>query len=336
MWQLLYPRARRGRGFLLLACVLPIPTLSAQSVRLVRDINTKTVVANPDSQPRSFVALGASTYFVADLEGLGRRLFRTQGTTATTEAVPWVLQRCPTDALAAFGSAVFFTRGSTSPMQLWKTDGTAAGTVLVRDGLAVDEFALHGGSLFFSASGALWKTDGTTMGTVKLKDLGSDSLTSFTSVGSMLFFLSKRGSYFALWRTDGSAAGTIPLASSSGADFGVLGSEVLFAGYDSLTGHELWKSDGTAAGTVLLKDICPGTSLTGTDSDPASFATIGGAVYFAALDKTAGRELWKSDGSASGTVLVKDVRPGSSSSGMGGPRERWCAAVLPCQRRRIR
>ena len=40
---------------------------------------------------------------------------------------------------------------------------------------------------------------------------------------------------------------------------------------------------------------------------------VGNTLYFTADNGTNGRELWKSDGTASGTVLVKDINSGSNS-----------------------
>ena len=41
---------------------------------------------------------------------------------------------------------------------------------------------------------------------------------------------------------------------------------------------------------------------------------VGNTLYFRATDGTNGYELWKSDGTASGTVMVKDINSGSGDS----------------------
>ena len=60
----------------------------------------------------------------------------------------------------------------------------------------------------------------------------------------------------------------------------------------------------------MVKDIYSGSG----GSTPDHLTAVGNTLYFEANDGTNGDELWKSDGTASGTVMVKDIRSGSSSS----------------------
>src|SRR5262245_64478937 len=55
----------------------------------------------------------------------------------------------------------------------------------------------------------------------------------------------------------------------------------------------------------LVLDIGVGSS------NPSQMVTIGSTTYFAADDGVLGVALWKSDGTAAGTTLVMDIRPGS-------------------------
>jgi ELWxxDGT repeat protein len=59
-----------------------------------------------------------------------------------------------------------------------------------------------------------------------------------------------------------------------------------------------------------LKDINTGIS----DSLPEDFAEFDGKVYFSADDGVNGSELWVSDGTASGTIMLKDINTGAGSS----------------------
>ena len=172
---------------------------------------------------------------------------------------------------------------------------------------------------FTSASGdELWRTDGTAAGTVQVKDLepgsASSNPRSFTRLGEYLYFHAYAGSW--LWRTDGTTAGTVDVPRPGGGQWfstsGTLGSfasavvlqdRMIFRG-----NGELWQSDGTSNGTGLLFDINPAGA-----SNPTQFTVMGNEVFFVADDGT-GRELWKTDGTAAGTVLVRDIAPQGSSS----------------------
>ena len=60
----------------------------------------------------------------------------------------------------------------------------------------------------------------------------------------------------------------------------------------------------------MVLDINPST----LSSNPSEMVAIGSTTYFTADDGVHGVELWKSDGTAAGTVLVKDINPGSAGS----------------------
>ena len=60
----------------------------------------------------------------------------------------------------------------------------------------------------------------------------------------------------------------------------------------------------------MVKDINSGSG----SSSPSYLTAVGNTLYFEATDGTNGDELWKSDGTASGTVMVKDINSGSGSS----------------------
>lgn len=81
---------------------------------------------------------------------------------------------------AQLGTSMFFSAyDSTNGIELWVTDGTSSGTVMVKDinsgsgGSYLNDLTVVGNTLYFRAddgnNGAeLWKTDGTTSGTIQL------------------------------------------------------------------------------------------------------------------------------------------------------------------------
>jgi ELWxxDGT repeat protein len=75
---------------------------------------------------------------------------------------------------------------------------------------------------------------------------------------------------------------------------------------------ELWGSNGTGSGTALIKDINPGTGQNGfpRTGDPQGFVVVGKKALFVANSKGHGYELWRTNGTAAGTAMVRDIRQG--------------------------
>jgi ELWxxDGT repeat protein len=65
---------------------------------------------------------------------------------------------------------------------------------------------------------------------------------------------------------------------------------------------------------VLVKDINPNAE-SGGSSSPTHLCNVNGTLFFVAEDGTNGAELWKSDGTESGTVLVRNIHPSTSGKG---------------------
>jgi ELWxxDGT repeat protein len=110
-----------------------------------------------------------------------------------------------------------------------------------------------------------------------------------------------------------------PGAGSSGpSELANVNGTLFFAADDGVHGRELWKSDGTEAGTVLVKDINTGMDRSYPiegfpyylpyGSSPHQLVNVNGTLLFWAYGSQNGPEaLWKSDGTAAGTVLVKNI-----------------------------
>ena len=100
-------------------------------------------------------------------------------------------------------------------------------------------------------------------------------------------------------------------------DFVVMGGWLYFTATDCDDGYELWKTDGNPGGgshTLLVKDILPGSG----SSYPFALTVVsdgfdGELLYFSANDGSFGYELWRSDGTEQGTIMVKDIRYGGDS-----------------------
>jgi ELWxxDGT repeat protein len=247
------------------------------------------------------------------------------------------------------GTALFTTTDFPNGQLLWATDGTAQGTRLVKD---LDTAPSTGGQWFINgrdnalavgntfyftgvdnAHGReLWASDGTPAGTRMLADLARGEADSnpegFVALGNQLLFTANKQ----LWRTDGTAAGTRmlldadPLGHEQPERMAVRGSFAYFTVYPGGDPHigvnntgGLWRTDGTARGTVLVRDVSPQPfDPIGAVPSRSHLINVGNTLYFTANDGTNGFELWRSDGTKKGTVMVRDLMTGGATPALDG------------------
>jgi ELWxxDGT repeat protein len=312
---------------------------TAAGTSMVKDINTTTM----GSHPNDFVPFNGAVYFAANDGVHGSELWRSDGTATGTTMVadinPGAAGSDP-GYLTVFNGLLFFVANDgVHGSELWRSDGTATGTNMVADinpgsgGSNPYYLTVFDGALFFEATDGvdgeqLWKTDGTAAGTVMVTDVNSSGgglyPVNLTDVNGTLFFSGYDPSHGQeLWKSDGTTAGTVMVADinpGSGGSYPVnltgFDGALFFTANDGTHGAELWKSDGTAAGTTMVADINPGSSSAFPGSSPSDYAypskllVMNGTLFFAANDGVDGTALWRSDGTAAGTVMVAPVSPG--------------------------
>ncbi len=331
----------RGRYRSLSIECLETRKLLAVDIELLKDIQPLDVSS---SYPRDFTAVGEWTYFTAETPTTGRELWKTDGTEAGTSIVRdihvGVESSNPSNLINYNGWLYFYASSSTGNNQLWRSDGTADGTSIAIDFQTVlttnlpntpraievsNNILFAVGSVNVSNFG-LWRTDGSATGTFVVSPSQDfffhKNSTNLRDVNGTLFFSAYTFRHGAeLWKSDGSVAGTVVVrdiesqsASSNPADFQQFDGMLYFTAQTSLAGRELWRSDGTSSGTTIVKDITPGSGSSFQQGVAIGSIIANDSLYFRANDGVHGTELWKSDGTASGTNLVTDLAAGSASS----------------------
>jgi ELWxxDGT repeat protein len=310
-----------------------------------------------NANPSNLTNVDGILYFTATDAAHGTELWKTDGTNTTMvkDIYPSTSSSYPHDLVAVGSTLYFVANDGTNGFELWKTDGT--NTQMIRDINAGSAGIIQNysqtswlmqinGTLYFAANDGssgteLWSSNGTANGTKLVKDIYAKvNYSSFPNVltnwNGTLYFWADGSTGYELWKSDGTANGTVQIkeirvgGSSQGDQSAedwytnlTYGTNQLFPFNNTLyfvardnsdIGWELWKTDGTEAGTVLIKDIYVGTQ----SSEVSQFTAYNNNIFFTATDGNVqpfhGTELWKTDGSNSGTVLLKDIRSGQFGS----------------------
>ncbi len=218
------------------------------------------------------------------------------------------------------GTLLFSGNDGTHGSELWRSDGTPRGTSQILDINAQGDLGSNpqalvnvNDTLYFTANdGAhgdqLWKSDGTNSGTTLVSDITAlpdysylDDLTNFNGT---LYFVANRQ----LYTSTGTAAGTVaipnPAAVQVEGGLTAVGNTLFFVAEPSGGGAlGLWELNGTTMSLV-----------TSTVTAPTALVNVNGTLFFSGYDSADGQELWKSDGTSTGTTRVTDINPGAASS----------------------
>lgn len=278
---------------------------------LVKDLNGGSL-NNPESvgsNPAGFVAIGSTVYFAATSFNNGRELYKSDGTPGNTEIV----------------KDINFGQNSANPDEIVVMPATGSSRKLyfVASGAGGTNNSQNTGR-------ELWKSDGTSGGTVVVSDIipGTSSSingqANLTVIGSVIYFVAEdTQNGRELWRTSGTATSTkmVKNINTQSVGFGVnagsdptdlvnVNGRLFFLADDGVNGRELWVSNGTSSGTVRVSNLGAGLA----DGGISSLANVGDVLCFSADNGVSGREVWFSDGTSAGTKVLIDIAPGTGSS----------------------
>ncbi|NOK15508.1 hypothetical protein [Corallococcus carmarthensis] len=283
-------------------------------------------------QPTNLVAVGNRLFFQVRTPDTGMEPWISDGTESGTHLIkditPGAADSILEDGYEVNGRLVFFrwvpVSSSEARPELWRSDGTAAGTLRVRSFSTVRNLSYYklkvGNALLFFFSEetgtTLWRTDSTLAGTtvVKQLDAGSTFVRDVSSPGEVPLFILDDGPNHEVWRTDGTATGTVRLDSfGKPVDLlGALGAYVYLTSVDSPVTKRLRidRLSLSGGGKTHITTL-PNPYGAGEYAYPSVRTSVvsGGDLYFSMVIQSDAPvpenvSLWAMNGTAAGTRML--------------------------------
>lgn len=269
---------------------------------------------------------GKLILLAAELGGKNQGLYVSDGTPAGTKKLTASVPVGGVTSFYKIGTLLyFFTNNNTTTSGLWKTDGTEAGTTLVKEipvpqGQGLVGATSDGNHLFFSVSAstgnAIWRSDGTANGTVPLLNILSPYASFLASIngGHLLYPGDIQGKILNATTTDQAATAQlsdkVPAITLSNGNYGKTDKMLYFTANTSATSSPVYtymQTDGTVAGTKPV-GVIP------TPSFPLAnpqITTIQGITYFMTMGNYT-RIIWRLDEQGQLRQLNAGAKDGSS------------------------
>ncbi|QXP78698.1 MULTISPECIES: ELWxxDGT repeat protein [Winogradskyella] len=310
---------------------------------MVKNINNTNF--NSISYNSQYISFNNEVYFLADDNIHGTEIWKSDGTETGTSLLKDINDGNSSVWIEKFhldyvnNKLLFFTTSTnSSDRTLWVSDGSSNGTFELSDitdsnisGLEESFVTVNNATVLTGKNetngNELWVTDGTITGTSFFADLNysnSSNSSKFTNVGGDLFFRARGTEYGnQLFKSDGTESGTQIVKDinpgynciDDPSEMKEINGILYFSAIDGTHGYELWRSDGTDSGTFMVKDIRTGNQSSMQNyNDQQKFTVLNDILYFNANDGINGFELWRSDGTESGTYMIKDINIGNSNN----------------------
>lgn len=296
-------------------------------------VNAQTLIRSYNSIS-SFARIGNELFYAADDGVHGLELWKTDGTPGGTTMVKDIYPgyySSGVSSITSFNGKIYFVAyDGINGNEVWQSDGTAQGTKMLKDifpgsgSSQTAHFTIFNGALYFTATTdggyfSLWKTDGTTAGTNSIVLPGNyTSLSQLTVVGNSLYFV---GGYGDLFQSDGTTAGTHQIKVD---DFTVIdllhnvNNKLVFITSYTLEHYNirLYQLDPADTTATLLHAY---QAVTYGSNDIANITAAGTGFYFTIhttdINSNDQDALWRSDGTAAGTTMIKSFSWQSHISG---------------------